>query len=66
MSQLIELLLGLGLCRRNRGEDQTICIISDSFNNAAGAADLQASGDLPDVSVVKVIPIKMHVLGMLD
>ena len=41
-------------CARATGEDQTICVLSDSFNNNGGAAGLQASGDLPLVGVVKV------------
>ena len=31
-----------------------MCVMSDSFDTRGGAADLQASGDLPDVEVVKV------------
>lgn len=41
-------------CARLNGEDQTICVLSDSFDNNGGATDLQASGDLPLVNVVKV------------
>lgn len=56
MFQVDELIQGLGDlgCLRTSGEDQTICVMSDSFNNRGGAAGLQASGDLPDVDIVKV------------
>ena len=54
--QVDELIQGLGElgCLRTTGEDQTLCVLSDSFNHLGGAAGLQMSGDLPDVDVVKV------------
>lgn len=56
LCQVDELIQGLEdlSCLRTTGEDQTICVMSDSFNNLGLAADLQASGDLPAVDVVKV------------
>ena len=36
------------------GEDQTVCVMSDSFDFYGLAASLQASGDLPQVEIVKV------------
>ena len=53
VAELIAGLEGLG-CTRTTGEDQTVCVMSDSFNTLGGAEDLQASGDLPEVEVVKV------------
>lgn len=53
MAELITGLEELG-CTRTTGEDQTVCVLSDSFNQMGNAADLQASGDLPEVEVVKV------------
>lgn len=55
--QVDELIKGLEdlSCGRTSGEDQTICVMSDSFNNHGGAAVLEALGDLPDVDVVKVM-----------
>lgn len=41
-------------CQRTTGEDQTICVMSDSFNDTGNAEALTASGDLPHVEVVKV------------
>ena len=55
VEELIQGLEDLG-CPRTTGEDQTICVMSDSFNHLGGAAGLQASGDLPPVDVVKVMP----------
>lgn len=54
VDELIKALADLG-CARTTGEDQTICVVSDSFNNNGGAAGLQARGDLPPVDVVKVM-----------
>lgn len=41
-------------CANTQGEGQTLCVMSDSFDAQGNAADLQASGDLPDVYVVEV------------
>ena len=54
MDELIQGLEDLGRLRTT-GEDQTICVLSDSFSNTGGADALEASGDLPPVDVVKVI-----------
>jgi len=53
VAELIDGLKGLG-CQRTTGEDQTVCVMSDSFNALGNAEALQASGDLPLVEVVKV------------
>ncbi len=53
VAELINGLQDLG-CTRTTGEDQTVCVMSDSFNALGNAEDLQASGDLPHVQVVKV------------
>ncbi len=53
VAELIDGLKNLG-CKRATGEDQTVCVMSDSFNALGNAEDLQASGDLPHVEVVKV------------
>ena len=53
VAELIAGLEDLG-CTRTTGEDQTVCVMSNSFNARGGAEDLQASGDLPEVEVVKV------------
>ena len=54
--QVAELIAGLQElgCTRTTGEDQTVCVMSDSFDQLGNAEDLQASGDLPQVEVVKV------------
>lgn len=54
--QVAELIAGLADlgCTRTMGEDQTVCVMSDSFDIFGNAAALQASGDLPQVEVVKV------------
>eukprot|EP00903_Cladosiphon_okamuranus_P010302 g9750.t1 len=39
------------------GEDQTVCVMSDSFNRLGNAETLQALGDLPLVEVVKELPL---------
>lgn len=54
--QVAELIAGLQElgCTRTTGEDQTICILSDSFDYWGNAAVLQELGDLPQVEVVKV------------
>lgn len=54
VDELIQGLQDLG-CLRTRGEDQTLCVLSDSFDNKGDASSLQASGDLPPVDVVKVM-----------
>eukprot|EP00752_Nemacystus_decipiens_P009695 g8659.t1 len=53
--QVAELVTGLADlgCTRTMGEDQIVCVMSDSFNNNGNAATLQTQGDLPDVEVVK-------------
>eukprot|EP00752_Nemacystus_decipiens_P009696 g8660.t1 len=53
--QVAELVAGLADlgCTRTMGEDQIVCVMSDSFNDNGNAATLQALGDLPDVEVVK-------------
>ncbi|CAN0353195.1 unnamed protein product, partial [Hapterophycus canaliculatus] len=56
VAELIAGLQDLG-CTRTTGEDQTVCVISDSFDQSGNAADLQASGDLPQVEVVKDLPL---------
>lgn len=53
VAELITGLKDLG-CKRATGEDQTVCVMSDSFNVRGFASDLQDSGDLPNVEVVKV------------
>lgn len=53
VAELIAGLRDLG-CKRTTGEDQTVCVMSDSFNALGNAEALQASGDLPLVEVVKV------------
>lgn len=54
--QVAELIAGLSDigCTRTTGEDQTVCVVSNSFDANGAAASLQASGDLPVVEVVKV------------
>lgn len=54
--QVAELITGLQElgCTRTTGEDQTVCVMTDSFDYLGNVADLQASGDLPQVEVVKV------------
>lgn len=54
--QVAELIAGLENlgCSSTTGAGQTLCVLSDSFNNNGNAAALQASGDLPAVDVVKV------------
>lgn len=54
VDELIQGLEELG-CLRTKGEDQTICVVSDSFNAQGFADDLQGVGDLPPVDVVKVM-----------
>ncbi|CAN0417481.1 unnamed protein product [Pylaiella littoralis] len=56
--QVAELIAGLSDigCTRTTGEDQTVCVVSNSFDANGAAASLQASGDLPVVEVVKDIP----------
>lgn len=53
VAELIDGLKDLG-CKRTTGEDQTVCVMSDSFNALGKAEALQAAGDLPHVEVVKV------------
>ncbi len=53
VAELIAGLKDLG-CERATGEDQTICVMSDSFDVHGSASDLKDSGDLPDVEIVKV------------
>lgn len=54
--QVAELIAGLENlgCSSTTGEGQTVCVISDSFNFTGGASDLMASGDLPEVEVIRV------------
>lgn len=54
VEQLVQGLEELG-CLRTKGEDQTICVVSDSFNAQGFAGNLQDAGDLPPVDVVKVM-----------
>jgi len=63
MLQVAELIAGLDElgCTRTTGEDQTVCVMSDSFDHLGIAEDLQASGDLPQVEVVKVCVERQHV-----
>lgn len=60
--QVAELITGLGNlgCSSTAGEGQTLCVLSDSFNVLGNAAGLQASGDLPEVDVVKVRPARVR------
>ncbi|CAN0306148.1 unnamed protein product [Scytosiphon promiscuus] len=58
VAELIAGLQDLG-CSRTTGEDQTVCVISDSFDRLGNAATLQASGDLPPVEVVKELPLEI-------
>ncbi|CAM9844326.1 unnamed protein product [Ascophyllum nodosum] len=47
-------------CERTTGEDQTLCILSDSFNLLGGQFALQESGDLPPeefLTVVEELPL---------
>ena len=53
VAELISGLQDLG-CTRTMGEDQTVCVLSDSFDIFGNALALQASGDLPQVEVVRV------------
>lgn len=56
-TQVAELVAGLEAlgCERTKGEDQTLCIMSDSYNVNGGVPGLVASGDLPaSVDIVKV------------
>ncbi|CAN0287420.1 unnamed protein product, partial [Ectocarpus fasciculatus] len=55
VAELIDGLENLG-CTRTAGEDQKLCIMSDSFNYLGDAATLKDLGDLPEVEVVKEIP----------
>ncbi|CAN0435025.1 unnamed protein product [Pylaiella littoralis] len=55
VAELITGLADLG-CTRTMGEDQTVCVMSDSFDRLGFAEDLRASGDLPQVDVVKELP----------
>ena len=46
-------------CQRTTGEDQTLCIMSDSFNQLGDKESLQESGDLPSdefLTIVEVSP----------
>lgn len=56
LPQVAELIAGLQDigCTRTTGEDQTVCVISNSFNAEGTAPSLQASGDLPAVEILKV------------
>ena len=51
--ELIAGLKNLG-CSRTTGEDQTVCVMSDSFDARYYASDLRDSGDLPEVENLKV------------
>eukprot|EP00904_Undaria_pinnatifida_P008988 jgi/Undpi1/5219/HiC_scaffold_2.g00501.m1 len=62
VQELIDGLQELG-CLRTKGEDQTLCVLSDSFDNNGGAAALQQSGDLPPVDVVKTFADDIGVLA---
>ena len=53
VDELIAGLEKLG-CSNIRGEGQTLCVMSDSLNLLGNRADLELSGDLPDVEVIKV------------
>lgn len=56
-TQVAELIAGLEAlgCERTRGEGQTLCVMSDSYNANGGVPALEASGDLPPlVDIVKV------------
>ncbi len=53
VAELIAGLEGLG-CTRTTGEDQTVCVMSDSFDTTGRPASLQAAGILPPVDIVKV------------
>ncbi|CAN0182350.1 unnamed protein product [Ectocarpus sp. 4 AP-2014] len=55
VAELIDGLKNLG-CTRTTGEDQKLCVMSDSFNYLGDAATLKDLGDLPEVEVVKEIP----------
>ncbi|CAN0154147.1 unnamed protein product, partial [Ectocarpus sp. 6 AP-2014] len=55
VAELIDGLKNLG-CTRTTGEDQKLCVLSDSFNYFGDAATLKDLGDLPEVEVVKEIP----------
>lgn len=53
VAELIAGLEGIG-CTRTTGEDQTVCVISNGFDSGGAASGLQASGDLPEVEIIKV------------
>ncbi|CAN0279349.1 unnamed protein product [Ascophyllum nodosum] len=42
-------------CQRTMGEDQTLCIMADSFNFRGDLSDLQDSGDLPPDEFLTVV-----------
>ncbi|CAN0148641.1 unnamed protein product, partial [Scytosiphon promiscuus] len=56
--QVPELIAGLEElgCSSTKGEGQTLCVMSDSFNSLGNAAGLQASGDLPPVDIIRDLP----------
>lgn len=50
-------------CLRTTGEDQNLCLMSDSFNRLGGLAALQESGDLPPdefLTIVEVTLLMFH------
>lgn len=54
--QVEELITGLSDlgCTRTTGEDQNVCVLSDSFDTWGHAAGLQQFGYIPAVEVIKV------------
>eukprot|EP00904_Undaria_pinnatifida_P008994 jgi/Undpi1/5224/HiC_scaffold_2.g00506.m1 len=62
VQELIDGLEELG-CLRTKGEDQTLCVMSDSFDNKGAAGALQEFGDLPPVDVVKTFADDIGVLA---
>ena len=44
-------------CQRTTGEDQTLCILSDSFNILGGQSALQDSGDLPPDEFLAIVEV---------
>ena len=46
-------------CQRTTGEDQTLCIMSDSFNLLGGQSGLQESGDLPPDEFLTIVEVRV-------
>ena len=46
-------------CERTTGEDQTLCLMSDSFNFHGDQAGLQESGDLPPDEFLTIVEVSL-------